>query len=170
MFQVQWTAKAVGLAACTAGILASLVACSSNSGPGESTTSTSAKPSIPGTSTSPTGGFGGTDSANQGLVGHLDGAVLQKPEKVLVWGWVADPASPRDSVTVAILVDGEKVATIPAEIRRPDVVTANPKLGAKHGFREVVSTPEKDVEVCVTATVRKGVPAQDFGCIGVAAP
>ncbi|MFJ6199253.1 fibronectin type III domain-containing protein [Micromonospora sp. NPDC092111] len=71
---------------------------------------------------------------------------------VAVRGWAADPDEPTRSLDVRVLVDNAPVATVRADVDRPDVARAHPELGARHGVQvDVPAAGPGEHSVCLQA-------------------
>jgi hypothetical protein len=73
-----------------------------------------------------------------------------KGQTVSVRGWTYDPLAPSSAATVAVMIDGKKVATLTANQLRGDVGAAYPKAGPRHGFSGSVTVSPGSHETCVT--------------------
>jgi hypothetical protein len=76
--------------------------------------------------------------------------IAVKGQVVNVRGWTFDPLAPSVAATVAVMVDGVKVATLTANQLRGDVGAAYPKAGSRHGFSGSVTVSSGRHETCVT--------------------
>lgn len=95
-------------------------------------------------------------------VGHFDSATVSGGS-VVVSGWVADPSTPNDPVTLQVKV-GNTTSTVTANATRSDVSLQFPEFGPSHGFRATLEVPPGATQVCVTA-LNKGAGADALlGC------
>jgi len=80
-----------------------------------------------------------------------------------VRGWAFDQDDPSQPVSVRVTLDGRPVATVSADVARPDVDTAY-GVGATHGFDGTVPAAEGSHTVCVTAVDVGAGSDTDLGC------
>ncbi len=101
-------------------------------------------------------------------VGHFD-VVDGGVGTIHAAGWVVGPDG--GSVPVDVLVDGVVVASVRADLPRPDVGAAYPYTGGSTGFDVTVAAAPGPHTVCVLARPGGGSPDIDLGCrpVGVAA-
>lgn len=79
-------------------------------------------------------------------------------------GWAIDPDAPTTSLQVTVSVDGVDAKTFLADDDRPDVGTAYPAAGNRHGIRATIDTVGGDQTICVRVQ-NIGVSAfVDWGC------
>ena len=112
-------------------------------------------------------GGGAATAADRSPAGRLDEAVSASPGSVSVRGWAVDPDL-RGAVTVRVVVDGTKRASVTANASRPDVGRARPADGPMHGVVATVTGVAAGTRsVClVAANVGPGSDRQ-LGCRSV---
>ena len=69
--------------------------------------------------------------------GNLD-AAEPSAGAIRAAGWAVDPDQAAAPIQVRLLVDGEPVRTVTADVSRPDVGQVYPSAGANHGFDELI--------------------------------
>lgn len=99
----------------------------------------------------------GSPTSNDNPFGNVE-VIEAKPGVFRVAGWVADPNT-SDPISVHVYV-GSASTAVPANLDRPDVGAAYPRLGSRHGFdAEVAATGGGAFDVCVYAiNAGPGVP------------
>jgi hypothetical protein len=90
-------------------------------------------------------------------------------QTVSVRGWTFDPKAPTTPATVALLIDGKKVATLTADQPRSDVGAAYPTAGSRHGFSASVQVTPGSHETCVTLLPVSSETLQSTRCATMAA-
>jgi peptidoglycan/xylan/chitin deacetylase (PgdA/CDA1 family) len=103
--------------------------------------------------------------------GAYDAAQPDGAGGVAVHGWAIDPDTPTQPVRVHIYVDGRGVASIAADLSRPDVARVYPWAGPLHGFSARVPAAPGAHTVCLYAidTTASGVHPS-LGCRPVTVP
>jgi hypothetical protein len=101
-------------------------------------------------------------------VGHFDGADVSVGA-VRVYGWVIDPDGAGPS-QVDVVVDGQVVRRVTADVNRPDVAAAFPHMGGRFGFDVTVPVAAGPHNVCIVARNVNGGTDVDLGCRPVAVP
>jgi uncharacterized protein with LGFP repeats len=90
-------------------------------------------------------------------------------QTITVRGWTFDPHEPTQSATVAVQVDGRRVATLTANQLRADVGSAYPEAGSRHGFSGSVTVSAGSHETCVTLLPISSETLQSTRCATVEA-
>jgi len=80
------------------------------------------------------------------LQGHVDRITRQ-----VITGWAADTAAPDERITVAIFVNGRKLAQLPCDQARPDLRHMGLYGEGRHGFRHEFTPPLPDAEAARVA-------------------
>ncbi|PZF58998.1 hypothetical protein DEJ23_04315 [Curtobacterium sp. MCSS17_008] len=99
---------------------------------------------------------------NSAPVGSLD-SVSAAGGRVTVTGWVYDPDTATEPLTVRVSVGG-KVYSTTASVKRADVGKAHPDAGPAHGFSRSVGAAAGAQRVCVSALDSEGGAKKSFGC------
>ena len=105
------------------------------------------------------------DVAGWSPMGSLD-AVTRSGRYVALSGWAFDPES-NDPIQVAILLDGRRVAVVPADRSRPDVAAAKGMGGNSGWGAELWALPDGSHSVCAVALNVGGGTDQNLGCRNV---
>ncbi|HEY0168297.1 MAG TPA: fibronectin type III domain-containing protein [Jatrophihabitans sp.] len=96
-------------------------------------------------------------------VGALESSIA-KPGGFLATGYALDP-DVTSSISVRVYVDGKWVASGPASIPRPDLLTRYPKHGQNHGFSIFTPVPAGAHQLCAYGmNVGAGTVNTRFGC------
>jgi hypothetical protein len=103
-------------------------------------------------------------------MGSLDGAAAS-PGSITVGGWAIDPDQVA-SIPVRVRVDGQVLATVTADVPRPDVAAAFPLYAAAdHGFQTTVGVAPGPHTVCVDAVNVSGAGwDRELRCVDLVVP
>ncbi|MBD8538755.1 hypothetical protein [Frigoribacterium sp. CFBP 8751] len=98
-------------------------------------------------------------------IGNLE-SITAAGSTVTVGGWVFDPdvASP---VTVRVDVDGVRKTSLVADASRPDVASAYPAYGSRHGIAATFPVDPGQREICLTAVNIGAGLDRSLGCATV---
>lgn len=91
------------------------------------------------------------DLANDNPFGAYDSLTSPGPGLAKVSGWAIDPSSRTTSLSVHVYVDGIYQGAYDASVSRPDVASAYPGSGDRHGYAVTFNIAAGQHTVCVYA-------------------
>ncbi len=100
-------------------------------------------------------------------IGYID-SVTATTGAITVWGWTIDPDT-TEPIAVHVYVDGVGTPFM-ADKDRPDVATAYPASGPRHGFKETFAAAAGTHNVCVYAMNNAAGANPLLGCVSVNVP
>lgn len=108
------------------------------------------------------------DLANDNPFGAYDSLTSPGPGLAKVSGWAIDPSSRTTSLSVHVYVDGIYQGAYDASVSRPDVASAYPGSGDRHGYAVTFNIAAGQHTVCVYAiNIGAGTENPQIGCKAV---